>query len=64
MGESGLSAGTGRGVRPGAGRVSRLPLQGACGKGISPHADTGEAFRNEVATGAGSGVGFRRNPCA
>ena len=64
MGESGLSAGTGRGVRPGAGKVSRLPLQGACGKGSAPHADTGEAFRNEVATGAGCGVGFRRNPCA
>lgn len=64
MGESGLSAGTGRGVRPGAGRVSRLPLQGVCGQGSASPADTGDAFRNEVATDAVSGVGRRRNPCA
>lgn len=41
-----------------------MPLQGTCGKGIVPHADTVESFRNEGMTGARCGVGFRWNSCA
>ena len=64
MGESGLSASNGEGIPAWCGEGSWVPLQGTCGKGIVPNADTVESFRNEVVTGAKYGVGFRWNPCA
>ena len=41
-----------------------MPFHGPCGKGIAPHADTVESFRNEAVIGAKHGAGFCRNPCA
>ena len=59
----GLSASTGRGVRPGVGRVHGCRFMRPVGRESLPHVNTVESFRNEVVIGAKHGAGFCRNPC-
>ena len=59
----GLPAGYEEGRPAWSGEGSWMPFHETCEKGIAPHADTVEPFRNEVVTGTTHSAGFCRWVC-